>query len=93
MAIQVKATARGFYGSLREPGDTFTIRDEKAFSKRWMERLSADPAKSSQEDSTDPDEMDLNQLKAKAKELDMSGVSQLNKEELRAAVKERLSAE
>lgn len=40
MSIKVQATQVGHYGDkLREPGDVFEVADEKAFSKRWMERL------------------------------------------------------
>jgi hypothetical protein len=33
--MQVKATRRGFYGSLREPGDEFELADEKHMGS-WM---------------------------------------------------------
>lgn len=39
MGIRVRATVNGVYGHFREAGDTFEIADEKAFSKRWMERV------------------------------------------------------
>ena len=35
----VRATRKGYYGSLREPGERFALREEKHFSKRWMERI------------------------------------------------------
>lgn len=38
MTIKVRATQVGYYGQYRYPGDVFDIADEKAFSKRWMER-------------------------------------------------------
>lgn len=37
--IKVKATRKGFYGKFRYPDDEFTVRDEKAFSKRWMVKV------------------------------------------------------
>ncbi len=37
--ISVVATATGFYGELRKPGDTFVIKDEQAFSDSWMEKV------------------------------------------------------
>ncbi|WP_417825324.1 hypothetical protein [Thalassospira povalilytica] len=39
--IIVKATSLGFVGSLRKPGDEFTI-DEEAFAKSWMEKIKPD---------------------------------------------------
>lgn len=39
MTIKVKATQRGFYRRLREPGDEFVIDEQKDFSKEWMEKL------------------------------------------------------
>lgn len=38
MGILVRAKDKGFYESLREPGDEFEVRDEKAIGK-WMERV------------------------------------------------------
>lgn len=42
--IRVKATAKGYYGQLREPGDVFAVKTEREVSSRWMERLDP-PAK------------------------------------------------
>ncbi|MDG4721589.1 hypothetical protein [Thalassospira aquimaris] len=39
--ITVKATSLGFIGSLRKPGDEFTI-NEEAFSESWMEKVKPD---------------------------------------------------
>jgi hypothetical protein len=39
--IRVRATMTGYYGyNLRRAGDVFTIKNEKAFSSKWMERVS-----------------------------------------------------
>ncbi len=40
MAIRVKATARGYYGQLREPGDVFDVPDRAAVGS-WMAPLDA----------------------------------------------------
>ena len=37
--MKVKAIKQGHYGILRNVGEVFVIRDEKAFSKRWMKRV------------------------------------------------------
>lgn len=37
MSIKVRATDMGHYGHLRQSGEEFEIKDEKAFSARWME--------------------------------------------------------
>lgn len=42
--IMVRATAAGFYDSLRDVGEPFRIRDEEAFAANWMERLDAKEA-------------------------------------------------
>lgn len=42
MGIKVKATQKGFYGTLREPGDEFEIRARGDFSKHWMEAENPD---------------------------------------------------
>lgn len=43
MGIPVKATKKGYYGlKIRDPknkDNTFEIKDEKAFSNNWMEKL------------------------------------------------------
>lgn len=39
MTIGVMATQPGHYQFLREPGDKFIIKDERAFSHRWMKRI------------------------------------------------------
>jgi len=36
--MKVRATGRGYYGSLRNEGDEFTLTSPKHFSKRWMEK-------------------------------------------------------
>ena len=36
--MKVTATEVGFYGKLRQPGDSFDIKNEKAFSKVWMKK-------------------------------------------------------
>jgi hypothetical protein len=41
--MQVRATQRGFYGTLlRRPGDVFTLASAEHFSARWMEPVSSD---------------------------------------------------
>ncbi len=40
--MEVIAKETGFYGCLRHPGDKFILKDEKDFSKRWMEDHKAD---------------------------------------------------
>ena len=42
--IRVKATAKGYFGQLREPGDEFEIPDEKALGN-WMEVVEEKPAR------------------------------------------------
>lgn len=42
---RVKATRRGFYGSLREVGDEFGVTDDKHLSAKWMERVDGKPIK------------------------------------------------
>lgn len=39
--VTVKAISLGFIGSLRKPGDEFTI-DEEAFAESWMEKVEPD---------------------------------------------------
>lgn len=39
MGIKVIATARGYHGQFREPGDEFEVENEQAFSDKWMEKL------------------------------------------------------
>lgn len=40
--IKVRAIEMGYYDhARRRPGDVFVIANEKAFSKRWMERVDA----------------------------------------------------
>jgi hypothetical protein len=40
--IKVRATQTGYYGDkLQRPGDVFVIENERAFSKKWMERVDA----------------------------------------------------
>lgn len=41
MAIKVKAIRHGVYGYFREPGESFEIKGEEHFSKRWMEKVEA----------------------------------------------------
>lgn len=48
----VRATAMGFYDSLREVGSKFRVRDEEAFAPNWMERLEAKEAASASHDDT-----------------------------------------
>lgn len=43
--MKVRAIERGFYGSLREPGETFELRDKADLSKRWMEPVAEEKAK------------------------------------------------
>lgn len=38
-SIKVRATAQGFLGKLREPGEVFVIDSEKAFAGSWMEKV------------------------------------------------------
>lgn len=46
MAVKVKATARGYYGFMRDPGDVFDVASDKHVSKAWMEVVEAPkPAK------------------------------------------------
>lgn len=35
----VRATQLGYYGQLREEGDTFEISGEEAFSDQWMQKV------------------------------------------------------
>lgn len=42
MAIKVKAKSKGYFGHLREPGETFDVESEKQLGK-WMEVLSGAP--------------------------------------------------
>jgi len=44
MGILVRATAAGYYGTLRDVGDQFEVTDEKAVGS-WMERVKEDEAK------------------------------------------------
>lgn len=38
--MRVTATERGYYGNIvREPGDTFVLADEAAFSSSWMRAI------------------------------------------------------
>ena len=37
--MKVRATERGFYGSLREPGEVFDIPGMNGFSELWMEKV------------------------------------------------------
>ena len=37
--IKVRATKAGFIEHYREPGEEFEIKDAKAFSKEWMEKI------------------------------------------------------
>lgn len=39
MAVRVRATASGYYGYAREPGDEFEIADKAHFSTNWMEAV------------------------------------------------------
>ncbi len=36
--MKVIATAVGFYSKLQKVGDSFEIKNEKAFSKKWMKK-------------------------------------------------------
>jgi len=45
MGIKVIATAPGYYGHYREPGDEFEIADDEAFHHSWMERSDGKPMK------------------------------------------------
>lgn len=38
-AMKVRATAMGFLGKLRMPGEVFVIDSEKAFASSWMEKV------------------------------------------------------
>lgn len=42
MAVKVKATARGYYGFMRDPGDVFDVASDKHVSKAWMEVVEQD---------------------------------------------------
>lgn len=45
--MKVKATQRGYYGQLREPGEAFEIANKADFSEVWMVKVEADkPGKS-----------------------------------------------
>ena len=37
--MRVRARQQGFYGKLREKGEVFDVKEEKAVSSIWMERL------------------------------------------------------
>jgi hypothetical protein len=39
VTVKVRATAKGFYGYFREPGDVFEIAERDQFSARWMEAV------------------------------------------------------
>lgn len=59
MAIKVRAINPGHYGFYRNPGDEFEIKEDKHFSKNWMEKVDAEPkakaapvAKASEKKST-----------------------------------------
>lgn len=45
MGIKVIATAKGYYGHFREPGDEFEVEDKDAFHDSWMERADGKPSK------------------------------------------------
>ena len=48
MGIEVKATEKGYYGlQIRERGETFEVKDNKAVSKLWMKPLEASKATTS----------------------------------------------
>ncbi len=50
MGIRVRATMKGYYGFvIREKGAEFTIENEEAFSKKWMERVETKPAAKAEE--------------------------------------------
>ena len=37
--MKVRAKQRGFYETMREPGEEFEISDKQAFSDAWMEEI------------------------------------------------------
>jgi len=44
-AITVIATRQGVYDHFREEGDVFEVRDDRHFSKNWMQKVSTSDAK------------------------------------------------
>lgn len=59
MGIKVRATNPGLYGQYREPGHEFEIKEEKHFSKKWMEKVDKDSSKSMKKVSNKSDEPDF----------------------------------
>lgn len=53
MAIKVRAIQVGFHGAYREVGDEFHIKEEKEFSKRWMEKVDDKAPKAKAESAKD----------------------------------------
>lgn len=54
MGHTVRATKKGYYGRLREPGDVFEISDDKHFSKNWMETVAGQNDDAPQEPTAPP---------------------------------------
>jgi len=52
----VKATARGFYAKLREPGDVFAVPDD--FSASWVDTSEEADAKLAAEENKEPTQAD-----------------------------------
>lgn len=64
--MQVIATLKGYYGKIREPGETFTLADEKHFSERWMKAPAA-KGKASMDKAEDASKADADKPAAKGK--------------------------
>lgn len=65
--MKVKATQKGYYGKFRVPGDEFTLKDGKHFSKKWMVALDAPKAEKPDEPKKDETSVSPSEPKAKAK--------------------------
>jgi hypothetical protein len=61
MAIKVIAIRRGWFGTFREPGETFEIADKSKLGK-WMKVLESKPEKVSESKSDEPKAGDLVKL-------------------------------
>lgn len=64
MAIKVRAINPGYYGSYREAGHEFHIKEEEHFSKKWMQKTEPEakgnrkgkPQKEAEPESTEESE-------------------------------------
>ena len=69
MSIKVRAKERGYFGDkIREEGDEFEIKNEQAFSERWMEKVGGKKkAASKSEPEGDKDPETLGELGKKSR--------------------------